>query len=292
MLNDAGPSVLALHGFTGAGRSWDAVRSRLPASWHVSAPDLPGHGGAVLTDTVSTDEATDGTRDLPASFEACVDRLAAWIRGRSGPHRSEPVHVVGYSLGARLALGLVVEHPELVCTATLIGVRPGLSGAAREERARRDDELADELLRDGLEAFVGRWQDLPLFASQKAQSAETLERQRSLRLGHDPRGLAWALRTLGPGRMPDYRPRLASVMRPVCLMVGELDERFRKIGRATKAAFTNESETKKASRPGRATVEVEIVPGAGHNIPLEDPAAVATALVRTVRRFRPKEQTP
>lgn len=274
-LNDAGPSLLALHGFTGAGCSWDAVRAHLPASWRVSAPDLPGHGGLAT-----------GAEDRPASFEACVDRLAARVRSRTGHHRVEPVHLVGYSLGARLALGLLVEHPDLVRTATLIGVRPGLSGAARAERARSDDELAGELLRHGLEAFVDRWQDLPLFASQRCLDADVLERQRSLRLGHDPGGLAWALRALSPGRMPDYRPRLASVDRPVVLMVGELDERFRKIVRESNALFQ-----KKESRPGRATVEVEIVSGAGHNIPLEDPAAVAQALVRTVQRCRPKEST-
>ncbi|MCG8456430.1 MAG: thiamine pyrophosphate-dependent enzyme, partial [Holophagales bacterium] len=42
-VGDAPPRVL-LHGFTGAGRSWDATRLHMPDHPDVWAPDLPGHG--------------------------------------------------------------------------------------------------------------------------------------------------------------------------------------------------------------------------------------------------------
>ena len=140
------PDLVALHGFTGASASWLRVRERLPKNVRLFAPDLPGHAG------------WEGA--LPSSFETpfqgAVDQLASWIRART-----TSAHLVGYSLGARLALGLVIEHPDLFGSVTLIGVRAGLSGEERDGRALRDERLADELLRDGLEAFVDRWEARP-----------------------------------------------------------------------------------------------------------------------------------
>ena len=37
------PAMLLLHGFTGSGRNWDELASKLPG-WRIIAPDLPGHG--------------------------------------------------------------------------------------------------------------------------------------------------------------------------------------------------------------------------------------------------------
>ena len=62
----------------------------------------------------------------------------------SSPSRiksTDAVHLVGYSMGARLALGILAEHPELwedgtIRGATLIGVNPGLEP---EDRAARKD---------------------------------------------------------------------------------------------------------------------------------------------------------
>jgi pimeloyl-ACP methyl ester carboxylesterase len=91
-------SLLLLHGFTGAPGAWDAVRAQLPAAT-VEVPWLIGHG---------VPEAAPEVCD----FEAEVDRLAALL--------AEPCVVAGYSLGARLGLGLLVRHPEKVRAAVLI----------------------------------------------------------------------------------------------------------------------------------------------------------------------------
>lgn len=239
------PDIVALHGFTGGAASWDRVRETLSSEIRLWALDLPGHAG--------------WSGDLPHSFDVAVEQLADRIRSRT----SEPVHLLAYSLGARLALGLLLENPELFQSATLIGVRPGLSVDERAERVLRDDQLADELEQGGLAAFVERWEALPLFASQSSVDAEVLDEQRRLRLGHDPAGLAWALRVLSPGRMPDYRPRLGEIRVPLRWMVGERDARFLEI--ANDACV-------------RHPFDFEVVAGAGHNLPLEAPAAVARAV--------------
>ena len=89
------------------------------------------------------------------------------------------------------------------------------------------------------------------------------------RLRHDPHGLARSLRILGLGRMPDLWPRLPALELPVRLVVGERDEKFCTIAR------------KMADRLAHATIE--IVPGAGHNVGLERPEALAAILAEELR---------
>ena len=212
------------------------------------APAALGHDG------------TPGPADV-ATFEAEADRLADVIRGRL----SRPAHLVGYSMGGRLALGLLVRHAGLFHSATLIGASPGLSTAGeRADRVARDEEWARLLDEEGLDTFVAAWEALPLWATQAGVPAERLARQRAIRRSHDPRGLARSLRVVGLGRMPDYRDRLAGVDVPVRLVVGARDPKFR--------ALAEEM----TSRLPRSTVVA--VPGAGHNVVLERPREIATLL--------------
>ena len=248
------PSLVLLHGFTGCPASWDPVAALLPTDLEIRRPALRGHGPEAA--------------DVDGTFEDEVDRLAGLAR-RLKP----PVHLAGYSMGGRLALGLLVRHRELFASATLIGVQPGQGPALRRRRAARDAALARRLEDRGIEDFVDRWQELPLFKSQRRLPAAVRERQRAQRLGHRPAGLALALRTLGPGSMPDYRPRLADLDLPIRLLVGASDDKFCRIARAMARSLPQGS--------------VEIVPGAGHNPTLEAPSAVAAAIIAAIRKGNP-----
>lgn len=237
--------LVALHGFTGRGASWRPVLESLP-DVEAYCPDLPGHAGFV--------------GELPVDFESTLELLAEAIAKRF----VAPVHLAGYSLGARLALGLLVRHSELFSAATLIGAQPGLDSADRATRAASDDHLAATLEENGLEAFLETWEKQPLFASQNHLSAELLEEQSRIRHAHDPHGLAWALRTLSPGRMPDFRRFLWRLQLPMWLLSGGIDLKFKKIA----------TEMVRELPLGRH----ELVPGAGHNLVLEAPRRVARAI--------------
>src|SRR4029077_15510464 len=102
------------HGFTGSPRSWDFLPDRRALPRIV--PALVGHSGSEAGSEVN-------------GFEDEVDRLASLT-----PERG--VHAVGYSLGARLALGLALRHPARVTRLTLISCHPGLHSTA-ERAARR-----------------------------------------------------------------------------------------------------------------------------------------------------------
>jgi 2-succinyl-6-hydroxy-2,4-cyclohexadiene-1-carboxylate synthase len=245
------PRVL-LHGFTGSPESWDAVRRELDRPPDPD-PDL-------LTPAALGHDGTPGSPTV-VTFEDEVDRLAGWVTDRV----DGPVHLAGYSMGGRLALGLLVRHPGLVRSATLIGVRPGLTDASeRADRRRWEERWARLLETGGLDTFVAAWEALPLFGAQTALDPAVVQEQRRIRRSHDADGLARSLRVTGLGRMPDYRPRLRDVRCPVRLVAGERDRTFRALAADMQGLLP------------RATTHV--VPDAGHNVVLARPDIIAALL--------------
>jgi 2-succinyl-6-hydroxy-2,4-cyclohexadiene-1-carboxylate synthase len=237
--------VLALHGFTGSPRSWDFLpdRKTLPRL----VPALVGHSGCDAGGEVT-------------SFEAEVERLAALT-----PERG--VHLVGYSLGARLALGLALMHPERVTRLTLLSCHPGLPTEA-ERAARRASDAAwcDILLTRGVPTFVDAWQAQALWASQARLPPALRQRRQSERLSHSAQGLAHSLRVTGLGEMPDYGARLSELRPPVTLLAGALDGKFSQLARQMSAQLPH--------------ALLEIVEGAGHDLLLERPELIAAVIRR------------
>jgi len=246
---------MLLHGFTGAPRSWSPVLARAQLDPPPLTPTLAGH------------ERDWRSRDVE-SFEDEVTRLASLASGAGQPRL-----LCGYSMGARVALGLLARQPHLFDAALLIGVHPGLSDEdARAERREVDASRARSLREKGLEAFVADWEGLPLFASQRDLSRDALAEQRRVRLDQEAEGLARALDVLGLAEMPDYRAAMASLQLPITLMTGSRDSKF--------------SGMAKALASENAHVDAELVDGVGHNVVLEAPAAVAAALTSLEERAR------
>ena len=83
-----GMPVTLLHGFTLSGRSWQEVISKMPEGWMWIVPDLRGHG------------ETRTKPGAPCTMDACSGDLEMlW------DHLAvERTHLVGYSMGGRLAL--------------------------------------------------------------------------------------------------------------------------------------------------------------------------------------------
>jgi 2-succinyl-6-hydroxy-2,4-cyclohexadiene-1-carboxylate synthase len=239
--------AVLLHGFTGSPSGFRELANELAAQGiRVEAPALLGHGAR-------DDAGVEG-------FEGEVDRLAAFVRSLG-----RPAHLVGYSLGGRIAIGLLVRHPELFAGATLVSAQPGLTTEReRIERQAADERWCQILEQQGLVAFVDAWERVPLFATQAGLPKELLEQQRRERLSHEPAGLARSLRICGLGKMPPYWTSLRAVGVPTTLMVGEHDAKFAAIN------FRMQELLPKAG--------VSLVAGAGHNLILERPRAVSDAI--------------
>jgi 2-succinyl-6-hydroxy-2,4-cyclohexadiene-1-carboxylate synthase len=251
-----GPGRTALlHGFTGHPASWEAVVAGLPAPGLVVAPFLPGHD-------------PEGPHVSQRGFEEVVDALAAAFRElHPGPWR-----MAGYSLGARVALGLLVHFPELWADAVLIGVNPGLEdGPSRLARLDEDARRARVLRERGIGAFVEEWERLPLLAAQAGLPAAVTAAQRAQRLAHDAEGLARSLEVLGLGAMPDWWPALPGIRVAVSVVVGECDTRFAPLAARAVGLLP--------------AGELVVVPGVGHNVVLEAPGAVSQLLDGGAERY-------
>lgn len=267
---------LLLHGFLGAPHAWDRVVQCLDAGDVVHCVCLGGHAEAsaavrqsvplpIGRPPVSSGVFCSARHrdDLPiaSSFEDEVDRIGAWARGGT----AEKSHLVGYSLGGRIALGLLVRHPELWHAATIIGAHPGLETVEqRNERIEADERWAVQLETEGLPSFLAAWEALPLFATQRALPRDVQDEQRAWRAEHDPKGLAWAMRTLSLGRMPSWRTALRGIEVPVTVAAGETDEKF-----AALADWMADVLPRGTARR---------IPNSGHNAVLERPDAVGALL--------------
>ena len=210
--------------------------------------DLPGHGRSGIP--------ADPCR---ASVERSADDLAAILRDLG----AAPAHVLGYSLGARIALRLAVAHPGSVRRLVLESPSAGIADpAARAARVAADEARAARLERDGIDAFVAEWEREPVFASHAAMPPARRARLHADRLRNRPAGLAASLRGAGQGAMEPLHDRLADVVAPTLVIAGALDP----AGRAR-------AETIAAAIPG---ARLEIVAAAGHTPHLETPRIFRT----------------
>ncbi len=243
-------TLVLLHGFLGLPESWNEVVAWLGPGDRVLRPALLGHGPAEWA-----------SLGLANTFDAEVERLAMRLRAE----RVKGAHLVGYSMGARVALVLAAEHPELVARLTMISGSAGLDDEdERRARASADVRLADELRDAGLPSFVRKWEALPLFATQQRLSAGARARHRARRLAHREDFVARALETLSPGRMPVMTDRLGQITAPVSLIAGSFDTKFTGIARSIAPLF--------------ARARVRIVDGAGHDPCLERPRELAALI--------------
>ena len=238
----SGAPLLLLHGFTGAASTWRDITSSWDG-WRRIAVDLIGHGASDAPE----DERRFTMDHCVADVVALLDELAI-----------ERATVLGYSMGGRVALQLAAAAPERVAALVLEGASPGMDDPAeRAARVASDRALADDIERDGIEAFVDRWERVPIFATQARLSDDMRARQRCQRLANRPIGLANSLRGMGAGAQTSLWPRLHELAMPALLIAGEDDVKYSEMARAM------------ASRMPDATVRV--VPGAGHAAHLERP---------------------
>ena len=243
-----GTPVTLLHGFTQSGRSWQEVISAMPSGWRWVVPDLRGHGET---------RTRPGT---PCTMDACTADLEM-LWDRLGIGRT---HLVGYSMGGRLALHIAARRPERLLSLLTIGAHAGLDEEARAGRLMGDEALARRIEQDGLEAFVNYWGGLPLFAGLERRGPSFVAQVRAERMGNSVGGLACSLRGMGAGVMQPLWDDLARVSVPCTFVAGQLDHGYVASARRLAASVPN----------GR----IEVVLRAGHSVHQERPEAFARVL--------------
>jgi 2-succinyl-6-hydroxy-2,4-cyclohexadiene-1-carboxylate synthase len=228
--------VVLLHGFAGTARHWDRVIAELPEGCF--AP-------AALNLTDADPLTPDGVTRL-------VSRATA----------AEPMILVGYSMGGRLALHAALAMPDRIRRLVLVSASAGIEDRnEREARRLADDALAREIERDPIESFISRWGALPLFAHDPDDVAgEIAADQRRCTPGE----LAAVLRGLGPGTIAPMWDRLDELAMEVAILAGELDAAYVRLGRRIAASTARSS--------------FHCLAGVGHRVALQAPREVARAL--------------
>jgi 2-succinyl-6-hydroxy-2,4-cyclohexadiene-1-carboxylate synthase len=153
-------------------------------------------------------------------------------------------HLIGYSMGGRLALMYAAKHPEQIASLTLLSAHPGLkTEGEKRERAKIDDDWAKLIFELPIDEFLSRWYHQPLFSRYKPD-IEMRKRQ-------NIEALAASLVHYSLAKQPRFEVDQ--------VLVGERDEKF-------KALFKNPL----------------IIPEAGHVIHLENPRAVAEEIQKRI----------
>lgn len=255
-----GPSVLFLHGFTGRGSDWSPFLPAVHATgYRTVVVDLLGHG------------RSDAPRD-PARH--AVERQATDLATILRQAEAAPAVVVGYSMGARIALRLAVAEPRVVAGLFLESPSAGIAGSAdRSARLAADLELADRLERDGLEAFLRAWEANPLFAGEHRLRQVRRDRIHRARARNRVEGLAASLRGAGQGAMEPLHERLAAIATPTRVVAGELDPAGAARARAIAEAV-----------PGAI---LTVLPRRGHAPHRESPALFRHLLIDQLIAWRP-----
>ncbi len=236
-MRGSGPPLVLLHGFTQTGRLWGPFGDLLAESSTLVSVDLPGHGDSGPT-----------RADLPETARL----VAEAVRPHVG---ASPCAVLGYSLGARVALHVALGTDLPLRSVVFIGVTAGIEDT--EERTRRrqaDNDLADQLETSGdVAGFVDSWLRGPLFERLEATNAA----QRAERLRNSADGLASSLRLCGTGTQEPLWQRLPALSTPVLALAGSDDIRFA-------------SHALRVTRLAPHGV-VSLVPGGGHALHLAQP---------------------
>jgi 2-succinyl-6-hydroxy-2,4-cyclohexadiene-1-carboxylate synthase len=195
--------IWCLHGFLGRGGDWDFL---LQAGFEIRAPSL--FAGDSL-DTIQ-----------PASDDV----------------------LLGYSMGARLALHLMQSHRVAKAVLVSAGVAPHEPG-----RDELDETWAQRFESEPWDSIIEAWNSQAVFGRRK----NPLTRNES---DFDRHALATALRQWSPAVL---KMDLREITIPTLWMAGEEDSKYRDAARRA------------AERLPRA--ELWICPAAGHRVPWEQP---------------------
>ena len=250
----ASNTVVAFHGFTGSVCTWEKVATELGKDVRFIAIDLLGHGQTACP----TDVKLYSMEAQVSLLHDCLLQIVA-----------EPFHLLGYSMGGRVALSYAVQHPTRIQSLLLESTSPGLEAEdARAKRRTNDAKLANKIMLEGIESFVDMWENIPLFTSQKLLPLEVQQAVREERMQQKPIGLANSLLGMGTGEMPSVWHRLQELSMPVYLLTGEVDQKF--VGIANKMIKDNENFT-----------HITIL-GCGHAIHVENPKKFATIVKESI----------
>ena len=214
---------------------WDAQVKFFASEFKVVRYDVRGFGGSGPRDGVPYQSHTD--------LLALLDHL-----------RIERAHLVGLSLGGRIAVDFALTYPDRVASLVLAG--PGLSGYQFDGKAMRS--WIERIIAAQGEGDFFRAADIWLETGFMAPAMEKPELAPRLTRLARANARVWASRDLEVPLSPPAVNRLGEINAPTLLLLGERD-------------VDDEHRIVESLHREISNAQLEVFPGVGHVINLEAP---------------------
>ena len=240
-----GKPLVCFHGFSESGSTWDGIKVQ---GYRLIRIDSMGHGRSARPMELQPYELLQMLSDLHKVIYAVAGERYA---------------LMGYSMGARLALLYALEYPHEVTHLILESGSVGIEDeGGRQDRYVADQGLAERIRAHDITWFSETWAKLEIFRTQQGLPTKVQQQIRGRRLLNSPHALAFTLEGSGQGTMPYVGHRLSELTMPICYISGELDAKYTAIG----ARYFGDVH--------------RIVPQVGHNVHVEAPEAYRQILER------------
>lgn len=246
-----GPAIVMIHGLAGQMRNFAAVVPLMSASHRIVLVDRPGSGH-------STGRGADSLAGQAGIVADLIDQLGL----------DRPL-VVGHSMGGAVAMALALDHPDKIAGLALVA--PLTQVQEEVPAAFRGLMIAAPAVR----AAVAHTLAIPMMRLNSARSRETLFAPEPVHPAFD----------IDYGGVMLARPRAfyaaSSEMVAVNDALAPLVARYGEIALPVRILFGEGDRVLAASAHGTHTAaqirgaQCTIVPGAGHMLPVTDPARVA-----------------
>ncbi|MFO6425319.1 2-succinyl-6-hydroxy-2,4-cyclohexadiene-1-carboxylate synthase [Motilimonas sp. KMU-193] len=250
-LSGKGIPWVFIHGLLGSGDDWQHVIAHLPAGHNWLCLDLPGHGGS---------------RDVKVSQQAGFAETAALIAACLNQLNIHLCHLVGYSLGGRIAMYFASQYPQYINTLVLESAHPGLTHSAEQTaRLSHDQAWATRFAQQPIDHVLTAWYQQGVFDDLTPKQKSALCQIRAH--NHGP-AIAHMLMATSLGRQANLTPNLQNAKYPIRYFVAENDAKFSAIAKLLTQQVPQ--------------LDLQPFPEAGHNIHWAKPLEYAQILEQRV----------
>ena len=217
--------TVLLHGFWGQPQDWNTVLGRLPLTCDVLIPDL-----YVEAALLPQHELTDWTKNF-----------LSWLDHHAG---REPVQIVGYSMGARLALNALIANPKRFRRGLLLSGAAFLFGFDPQARAVFEQMWKERFESQPWGELKAAWQEQGIFHGSAAMSRRQGDEMRQR--------LAQSMTNWSVTKHPFGLDHLRRLEPAVEWAFGALDQKY--------------LEMAKSLRELPVQGQISIIPNAGHRL--------------------------